>query len=162
MPITIIRQPNLFALKRLDKPTDVPIDLQIQAAKLPAPIEEYPFATSIGRNWKADRAWPEYRILFEIEGGGFGQAIHVGTGAWTTRRVKGQKIRVEIAPGEIVRVGGRHNTGEGMRNDCEKYSQAAIMGWLVIRATPEQIRDGSALTWLEAAFAHRRSEGFPR
>ena len=51
--------------------------------------------------------------------------------------------------------GGRHTTGRGYRNDCEKYSNAAILGWIVIRATADMIRNGTALALVEKAFAAR-------
>ncbi len=47
--------------------------------------------------------------------------------------------------------GGRHVSGKGYRNDCIKYSEAAIRGWKVIRATVDMIADGSALELLERA-----------
>jgi hypothetical protein len=49
-----------------------------------------------------------------------------------------------------------------MQADCEKYSQASILGWIVVRATTTMIRDGYAITLLEAAFAARRSQGYPK
>jgi hypothetical protein len=44
-----------------------------------------------------------------------------------------------------------------MQSDCEKYSWAAILGYTVIRATTTMIRDGAAITLLEAAF---KAKGF--
>jgi hypothetical protein len=46
---------------------------------------------------------------------------------------------------------GRHTSGAGYSADCEKYSIAAALGWTVIRATTQQIRQGAALDWLTAA-----------
>jgi hypothetical protein len=155
------QQQNLFALKKL-RQQDNPIELQILAARLPKPVMEYQFATTLGRQWAADYAWPEYRILFEVEGAAFGNAVHVGTGAWTTRRKGGQSIRVALEPGTVVRLGGRHNSGVGMQADCEKYSQASILGWIVVRATTTMIRDGYAIGLIEAAFEARRREGYPK
>lgn len=43
---------------------------------------------------------------------------------------------------------GRHNRPIGFKNDCEKYSHAAIAGWKIIRATTEQFNSGDALDWL--------------
>jgi hypothetical protein len=51
--------------------------------------------------------------------------------------------------------GGRHVTGSGYAKDLEKYNKAAIIGWLVLRVTPEMIDDGRALVWLEEALALR-------
>lgn len=45
----------------------------------------------------------------------------------------------------------RHTSGKGYRNDCIKYSEAAVRGWKVIRATVDMIADGSALNLLERA-----------
>jgi hypothetical protein len=43
-----------------------------------------------------------------------------------------------------------------MQADCEKYSQAAILGWTVIRVTTTMIRDGQAIDLLVQAFAMKR------
>lgn len=45
---------------------------------------------------------------------------------------------------------GRHTSGKGYRNDCDKYSLAAIEGWAVIRATVDMIRDGTAFAHVGA------------
>lgn len=47
--------------------------------------------------------------------------------------------------------GGKHTRGKGYRNDCEKYNRAAIMGWRVIRATTDMVKDGTAIHDLEDA-----------
>ena len=47
--------------------------------------------------------------------------------------------------------GGRHTRGVGFTGDCEKYSEAAIAGWKVIRVTPTHIQQGRALEWIERA-----------
>jgi very-short-patch-repair endonuclease len=50
---------------------------------------------------------------------------------------------------------GRHVRGRGFASDCEKYAEAAILGWTVLRFTTEQIEDGYArdaiVRWLERA-----------
>ncbi len=40
--------------------------------------------------------------------------------------------------------GGRHVTGKGFENDCEKYAEAAVLGWTVLRFTTNQIMSGKA------------------
>lgn len=52
-----------------------------------------------------------------------------------------------------VWIKGGHTTGTGITRDCEKYSLAAAAGFRVILCTPEQIRKGLALKWIEAACA---------
>lgn len=43
---------------------------------------------------------------------------------------------------------GRHTRGSGFAADCEKYNEAALHGWTILRVTAEHVRDGSALHWL--------------
>ena len=57
------------------------------------------------------------------------------------------KVALEVEGGSWV--AGRHSTGVGMAADCEKYAQATILGWRVLRATTNQVRDGTALSWIE-------------
>jgi len=45
-------------------------------------------------------------------------------------------------------VAGRHVRGLGFRKDCEKYNEAAILGWRVLRVVSEQIHSGEATAWL--------------
>lgn len=49
--------------------------------------------------------------------------------------------------------GGRHVTGGGFERDCEKYGEAAVLGWLVIRVTGSMVKDGRALTLIERVLA---------
>jgi hypothetical protein len=52
------------------------------------------------------------------------------------------RLALEIEGG--VWVGGRHVRGRGFESDCEKYSEAALRGWRVLRVTPAMLRDGRA------------------
>jgi hypothetical protein len=61
------------------------------------------------------------------------------------------KLAVEIEGGTWR--GGRHSRGTGFENDCIKYSEAAILGWRIIRATTEQVMSGQAINWTLAALA---------
>ena len=63
------------------------------------------------------------------------------------------RIALEIEGG--VWTTGRHTRGRGYTNDVVKYNQAAILGWLVIRATTAMVRSGAVVDDLRAAF-HRR------
>lgn len=47
------------------------------------------------------------------------------------------KFAVEIEGGTFVH--GRHNTGIGLSDDCDKYNQATLRGWAVIRLTTKQL-----------------------
>lgn len=53
---------------------------------------------------------------------------------------------------------GRHNRGAGYANDCRKYSEAAVRGWKVIRATGDMVKDGTAIDLLIRALASHSQE----
>lgn len=69
--------------------------------------------------------------------------------AWPDRLVA-----VEVEGGTFS--GGRHSRGRGFAADAEKYSEAAIAGWLVIRVTTDMVLDGRALALVERALASRQ------
>ncbi len=59
-----------------------------------------------------------------------------------------------------VWTGGRHTRGAGVLADCEKFALAAAQGIRIVRVTPEHVKDGRALEWIEKARAFRaKSEG---
>ena len=123
----------------------------LERAAMPAWETEFTFWP--GRRWRFDYAWPAFRIAFEIEGGAHGRLITVLSG-YESRK----GAMVPIKAGTRIRLGGRHQTGPGYEADIEKYNRAAIAGWLVLRATTRQVRDGEALAALRLAFAARGLE----
>jgi len=66
--------------------------------------------------------------------------------AWIDQRIAG-----ELEGGTWS--GGRHTTGKGYAGDVEKYNEAALLGWFVIRFTPAQVKDGRAIGWLWRALS---------
>lgn len=54
-----------------------------------------------------------------------------------------EKVALEIEGG--LWVNGRHSRGSGAVADLEKYSEAAIAGWRVLYATPEEVKNGVAM-----------------
>lgn len=66
------------------------------------------------------------------------------------------KLAVEVEGG--VWTQGRHSRGKGMVADMEKYAEATILGWAVIRVSGGMIESGQALTLIERALNAR--EGF--
>ena len=99
----------------------------LKAEDIPEPEREVQFVPD--RRWRFDLAWPERRIAFECEGGTWMQTA--------TGRSKG------------------HAHPKRFAEDCIKYSAAAIYGWMVIRATPDQMRSGDAMELLRMAFDAR-------
>lgn len=59
------------------------------------------------------------------------------------------KVALEVEGGAFI--GGRHTRGKGFVNDLEKYNAATLMGWRVLRFTPQQIADGTALNAIQRA-----------
>lgn len=60
-----------------------------------------------------------------------------------------KKIAVEVEGGTAYR--SRHTTMAGFEADCEKYNEAALMGWTVLRVTSKMVKDGRALMLIERA-----------
>lgn len=48
-----------------------------------------------------------------------------------------KKIALEVEGG--VFTGGRHTSGPGFIGDMEKYNQAVLLGWRIIRTTPSEL-----------------------
>lgn len=117
---------------------------QIQDRGLPMPQKEYQFHAE--RRWRFDFHWKHIGKLLavEVEGAIFGRPVVCHQcGQQVKRQVNGKWV--------VVREGGRHNTGVGIEGDMEKYNEAALYGWRVIRVTSTMIRDGRAIDWIERA-----------
>ena len=61
-----------------------------------------------------------------------------------------QMIAFEFEGG--VWTGGGHVRGKVYTSNCEKYNEACLREWLLIRATADQVASGDALEWLLRAF----------
>lgn len=66
--------------------------------------------------------------------------------AWPERA-----IAVEIEGGTWVQ--GRHNRGAEFERDAEKYAEATIAGWRVLRFTTDMVEDGRALEFTRRALS---------
>lgn len=75
------------------------------------------------RRWTFDLAWPDRKLAVEVEGG-----------IW-------------------IRGGGRHNRASGFEKDIEKYNEAAILGYAVLRVTTGQVKNGEAIRTIERALS---------
>ncbi len=108
---------------------------QCATRKLPTPTREHLFAMKLGRMWRFDFCFDDYRYAVEIEGlvckyiGGIPYAI------------------------------GRHATFTGFQGDCEKYSKANLLGWHVDRWNQALVKNGTAI---DAAEEFLKSRGWRR
>lgn len=97
-------------------------------------VREYRFHPE--REWRFDFAWPVARCAIEIHG---------GLGWNTVKRGKNRGKRY---------LGG-HNTRKGVSRDCEKITEAALLGWRVFVLTKEMSEDRSLLRRIGASIAER-------
>lgn len=77
------------------------------------------------RKWEIDFAWPHERIGAEIDGGLY-------------------------QPG-----GGAHSRPENILRDIEKHNALIVLGWHVMRFTPQMVQRGKAAQELEVLFRSR-------
>lgn len=63
---------------------------------------------------------------------------------------KEKKLAVEVEGGQYIR--GRHNRPVGYERDCEKYNNAVMLGWKVLRFTPSMIYSGDAINCIEILY----------
>ncbi|MDA8355538.1 MAG: hypothetical protein M0Z95_04400 [Actinomycetota bacterium] len=59
------------------------------------------------------------------------------------------RLAVEVEGGTWS--GGRHTTGAGFEADAEKYAEAVLAGWRVLRVTGKMIESGRAMALVERA-----------
>lgn len=65
--------------------------------------------------------------------------------------VIGSTVLVEFEGGLFKKRKSGHASVAGILRDIEKYNEAAISGWIVIRVTPKHVVSGQALRWVEQA-----------
>ncbi len=70
-----------------------------------------------------------------------------------------RKIALEIEGGVFTR--GRHTRPMGFLRDIEKYNLAAILGYRVIRCTPDEMKSGSIITTLQKAMPNESHQQSP-
>ena len=58
-------------------------------------------------------------------------------------------ICLEVEGGIWIK--SRHTSPTGFLNDIEKYNEATLAGWAVLRCTPQMIEDGTAYQLVERA-----------
>lgn len=122
--------------------TGEPLDVKFLVSQLTAhgyaaPVPEHYFHPL--RKWRFDLAWPCVKVAFEREGGRYAPVTCQGCGTVRTVFVS------------------RHHSREGMEEDADKYNSAALLGWIVIRATPPMLKDGRAASSLIQALQLRKA-----
>lgn len=54
--------------------------------------------------------------------------------------------------------GGRHTRGQGYINDMEKYNDASLNGWTLIRRTPDQLLTHETVDLIRSAITYSSNE----
>ena len=62
---------------------------------------------------------------------------------------EGRDLLIEVDGGSWIN--GRHSRGAGFAADCAKTNAAALLGFRVLRFTPEMVESGVALATIERA-----------
>lgn len=117
------------------KSTVDPFVLWCKAHGLPTPEREYRFHPE--RKWRFDYAW-------------------AGVTPNPLRPNDDQWVAVEVDGG--VWTNGRHTRGAGFVRDMEKLNSAQLLGWTVLRYTPQQLTEPKTLADLKQALGFRKSD----
>lgn len=65
-----------------------------------------------------------------------------------------ESVRLAVEIEGAVFTGGRHTRGAGFEKDAEKYAEAMLLGWRVLRVSTGMVRDGRALNYVERMLAN--------
>lgn len=68
------------------------------------------------------------------------------------------KLALEVEGGAWKKGGGRHNRGKGFIADMEKYNEAAIYGFRLIRVTPQQMESGEVVNIIQRFFEFNKNK----
>lgn len=71
------------------------------------------------------------------------------TRKWRFDFVINERIAIEIEGGHFTH--GRHVRGKGFEADCEKYNEAQLAGYIVLRGTSNHVKSGKLLAWVQKA-----------
>lgn len=94
----------------------------LKEAKLPEPVCEYKFHET--RLWRFDFCWPDEHLKIAVEYQGLN---------WKGGGNSG------------------HQSIDGLRNDCAKFTEASLAGWRLILITAETVNNGQAVEWVRRA-----------
>ena len=96
------------------------------AHKIPNPLVEHRFHPT--REWRFDYAWPAELVALEVEGGIFSK--------------DGKQ--------------SAHRSISGILRDIEKYSEAACLGWRILRVIPDDLQNQKTMDRIRRALLWQR------
>lgn len=125
---------------------------------VPSPLNKtgvpLPFAREVKRDFKAElvQQLNLVGILIETE-----FRFHPVRKWRTDWHVVDTKILIEFEGGLFAKGKQGHSSINGIHRDIEKYNNAALLGYTVIRVTPKHVESGQALQWIEQAVSSAHS-----
>jgi hypothetical protein len=128
---------------------------QCRSYRLPMFETQLRFAKeALGRQWKFDVAFPDFKLAVEIEGLVVRSILVAELDGDFPVRSNGLITNVRDVNRMTVAT-GRHATVQGFREDTEKYNSAAELGWTVIRFLQSDIKPGHAIAKTQRVLAAR-------
>lgn len=128
---------------------------QCRSYRLPKFETQLRFAKeALGRQWKFDVAFPDFKLAVEIEGLVVRSVLVAELDGDFPIRSNGRITNVRDVTRMTVAT-GRHATVQGFREDTEKYNSAAELGWTVIRFLQSDIKPGHAIAKTQRVLAAR-------
>ena len=127
---------------------------QCRQFRLPTVQREFYFAKSIGRRWRFDFAFLDFHLAVEVEGIVVRSLWAAELAGGTPREAAGRITNVLKVERLVVAMGG-HATITGLREDCEKYNTAAMLGWTVLRFEQAAIKPQHAINMTQRVLAAR-------
>lgn len=104
------RQPDGKARHQREQQRAAEFVLYCRLYDVPEPVREYVFCTE--RNWRADFAWPEHKLILESNGGGGYESGMVGG----------------------------HRSGKACKAEYERQCIAVLLGWRILVVTPDLLK----------------------
>jgi very-short-patch-repair endonuclease len=71
------------------------------------------------------------------------------------------KIAIEYEGGIFDKGASGHSSVSGIMRDIEKYNEAALAGWTVIRVTAQSVASGAAIRYIKKALEKKKSDIIP-
>lgn len=131
------------AVRENKQPNDVyerELIFQVRAYKLPKPYSyldaegvecyQFKFALAMERHFRADLAWPDYKLLVEVQGGIWRQD-------------------------EAGRAAGAHSHPIDLERDIERMQYAALLGYTVLPVIPREVKSGHAIDLIQRVLVKR-------
>lgn len=108
------------------------LDPKIYFGSAGLPVPVKEFRFHPQRKWRFDFCWAHPALRFALE---------VEGAVWTH---------------------GRHTRGSGFVKDIEKYNEAALLGWSVLRCTPKELNNGQAIELVRRMIEAKQKWNNPR